>query len=126
MAIASRKPSDALQQQNDLRGLCSYAVWRKESSKTASYFILHFFHGYERHEIANIACVTMATIYNKLKTTRSEAGAYLRDAGKIKIMGQSDPPAPDLRWHVVPVSELFTELRGNDPARQVFELPVRG
>jgi DNA-directed RNA polymerase specialized sigma24 family protein len=111
MAISSHTSGDALHRQNDLRRTCAYTVWRKESSKTASYFILHFFHGYERQEIADIARVTMATIYNKLKTARSEVGIYLRDAGKIKVIGQNDPPAPNLRWHVVPVFELFAELR---------------
>src|ERR1039457_5961608 len=39
--------SDALlQRQNDLRRICSYTVWRKQASKSASYLILLFFHGY--------------------------------------------------------------------------------
>jgi DNA-directed RNA polymerase specialized sigma24 family protein len=111
MAVSSRITGDELQRQNDLRRACAWAVWRKESSKTASYFILHFFHGYARQEIADLARVTMATIYNKLKAARSEVGSYLQDAGKLKVVGRHDAPAPKLSWHVVPVSELFAELR---------------
>jgi hypothetical protein len=54
-ALAANQPGDPLQRQNDLRRICGYAVWRKEFSKSASYFIFHFFHGYSRREIAEIA-----------------------------------------------------------------------
>ena len=111
MAVTSRTHGDALQQQNDLRRACAYAVWRKESSKTASYFILHLFHGYERQEIADLARVTMATIYNKLKAARAEVGTYLQDAGKLKLVSNEGPPPPRPFWHLVTVTELFSELR---------------
>src|SRR5664279_996640 len=39
--FAAKQTSDPLQLQNDLRRICSYAIWRKESSKSASCFILH-------------------------------------------------------------------------------------
>jgi DNA-directed RNA polymerase specialized sigma24 family protein len=51
-ALTGSSAGEALQRQNDLRRICGYAVWRKESSKSASYFILHFFHGYGRRKIA--------------------------------------------------------------------------
>ena len=110
MAVSSRLPGDPLQRQNDLRRVCAYAVWRKETSKTDSYFILHFFHGYGREEIASVARVTMAAIYNKLKAARAEVGAYLQNAGKLRLIDR-EPPSPNLFWHVVPVAELFAELR---------------
>src|SRR5271168_4789505 len=56
-ALTGNSAGDPLQRQNDLRRICAYAVWRKESSKSASYFILHFFHGYGRREIAELACL---------------------------------------------------------------------
>ena len=73
-ALRGNSSADPLQKQNDLRRICSYTVWRKESSKSASYFILHFFHGYARREIAELACLPIAAIYNKLKVARSEVG----------------------------------------------------
>jgi DNA-directed RNA polymerase specialized sigma24 family protein len=48
LAMSCQPAGDPVQRQNDLRRICNYAVWRKESSKSASYFILHFFHGYGR------------------------------------------------------------------------------
>ena len=61
-ALRGSSSADPLQTQNDLRRICSYTVWRKESSKSASYFILHFFHGYARREIAQMACLPIAAI----------------------------------------------------------------
>lgn len=122
LAVSStRQANEMLRCQNDLRRACAYSVWRKNSSKTASYFILHFFHGYERQEVADLARVTMATIYNKLKAARAEVGAYLQDAGKIKTVGHEEPPSPRAFWHVVPVSELFNELRETILAARLTE-----
>src|ERR1700753_1421576 len=44
VAVCAYTSGDAVQRQNDLRRACGYSVWRKQTSKTASYFILHFFH----------------------------------------------------------------------------------
>ena len=56
-----------MDRQNELRRICNYAVWRKESSKSASYFLLLFFHGYTRREVAALALLPIAAIHNKLK-----------------------------------------------------------
>jgi DNA-directed RNA polymerase specialized sigma24 family protein len=71
-AVASTQANESVDVQNDLRAICCYAVWRKDSSKSFSYFILHFFHGYFPREIAEIACLPLSAIYNKLKTSRAE------------------------------------------------------
>lgn len=110
-AIASNQSSDPLQRQNDLRRICSYAVWRKETSKTASYFILHFFHGYSRQEIAELACLPISAIYNKLKIARAEVKSHLEDSGKLRIVNNDLPPEPPLSWTLLPAGELFRELR---------------
>ncbi len=66
-----RQPAgDPVQRQNDLRRICTYAVWRKESSKSASYFILHFFHGYGRQEIAELGA---AADFRHLQQAESRA-----------------------------------------------------
>jgi DNA-directed RNA polymerase specialized sigma24 family protein len=67
LAMSCQPTADPVQRQNDLRRICTYAVWRKESSKSASYFTLHFFHGYGRQEIAELARLPISAIYNKLK-----------------------------------------------------------
>jgi DNA-directed RNA polymerase specialized sigma24 family protein len=102
---------DALQKQNDLRRICGYTVWRKESSKSASYFILHFFHGYGRREIAELGCVPMSAIYNKLKIARAEVKSHLQEAGKLRIVNRDLPPEPALPWGLCSSEDLFRELR---------------
>jgi len=110
-ALSANRSGDLLQRQNDLRRICGYTVWRKESSKTASYFIFHFFHGYARKEIAEIACIPMAAVYNKLKAARTEVKAHLEQSGKIRVINRDMPPEPALSWGLVSSAELFRELR---------------
>lgn len=110
-ALATKRPGDPLQRQNDLRSICNYAVWRKETSKSASYFILHFFHGYARHEIAELACLPISAIYNKLKTARAEVKGYLDDRNKFHLVSRSLPPGPFSSWKLVSTAEIFKELR---------------
>jgi DNA-directed RNA polymerase specialized sigma24 family protein len=110
-AISANPAGDSLQRQNDLRRICSYAVWRKEASKSASYFILHFFHGYGRREIAELARLPIAAIYNKLKTARSEVKLYLEEPGKLRIVNRDTPPMPALSWNLLSSQDLFRELR---------------
>ncbi len=110
-AVSAQPSGDPLQKQNDLRRICSYAVWRKESSKSASYFILHFFHGYGRSEIAELAQLPIAAIYNKLKTARGEVRSYLEEPGKLRVIDRATPPAPTLSWSVLSSAQLFKELR---------------
>jgi DNA-directed RNA polymerase specialized sigma24 family protein len=110
-ALDDSPSGDPLQRQNDLRRICGYSVWRKESSKTASYFLLHFFHGYGRREIAELARLPIAAIYNKLKIARSEVRSYLEDSGKLRLVSRNLPPEPVLSWKQVSSAELFRELR---------------
>jgi len=112
-ALRGNSSADPLQKQNDLRRICSYTVWRKESSKSASYFILHFFHGYARREIAELACLPIAAIYNKLKVARSEVASYLETPGKLRIVNRDLPPQPRLSWSLLSAPELFSELRNS-------------
>jgi DNA-directed RNA polymerase specialized sigma24 family protein len=110
-ALTGNSAGDPLQRQNDLRRICGYAVWRKESSKSASYFILHFFHGYARREIAELACLPISAIYNKLKIARSEVVSYLEAPGKLRVVNRDLPPQPTLKWNLLSTPELFSGLR---------------
>lgn len=100
-----------LEKQNDLRRICSYTVWRKESSKSASYLILLFFHGYARQEVAEIACLPIAAIYNKLKIARSEVKSHLEASGKLRIVARETPPEPALLVSPISSAELFNDLQ---------------
>lgn len=110
-ALAAGPMSDLLQRQNDLIRVCSYCIWRKDSSKSASYFILHFFQGYFRREVAAIARVPLAAIYNKLKIARTEIEAHLEGSTKLQIMTREQPPVPRLLLSPIPSTHLFNLLR---------------
>jgi DNA-directed RNA polymerase specialized sigma24 family protein len=110
-AIAANQVGDPLQRQNDLRRICGYTVWRKEQSKSASYFILHFFHGYSRREIAELARLPISAIYNKLKTARTEVKSHLDQSGKLRMINRDSPPPPRLSWSLLSPVDLFKELR---------------
>jgi DNA-directed RNA polymerase specialized sigma24 family protein len=102
---------DLLERQNELRRICSYSVWRKDSSKSASYFILHFFQGYVRREIAEIACLPIAAIYNKLKVARDEVKSHLEASGTLRIAVREAPPEPELLLSPISSTELFDNLQ---------------
>jgi len=95
-ALEAAPASGLLERQNDLVRICNYAVWRKESSKSASYFILHFFHGYFRSEVSLIAKVPMAAIYNKLKIARTEIKTHLEESQKVRMIARAQVPSPRL------------------------------
>ena len=98
--------------QNELRAICTYAAWRKGTSKTFSYFVLHFFHGYFPREIAELAILPVSAIYNKLKSARTELKAHLSTPGKLQPMRPGPMPAPPLALLAVSATDLFQELRG--------------
>ncbi len=86
-ALSGRSSEELLQRQNDIRRICAYSVWRKDSTKSASYLILLFLHGYTRRQTAEIACVLVSAIYNKLLNVRTEVKQYLAQTGRIRIRG---------------------------------------
>ncbi len=102
---------DSLEMQNVLRRICGYSVWRKEQAKSFSYFILHFFHGYFQREIAELACLPTAAIYNKGRAARTELKAHLDDPAKLRFSNRESPPKVHLSWIPVSSPELFRELR---------------
>lgn len=115
-ALSRRAPDNLLDRQNDLRRICNYAVWRKSTSKSASYFLFLFFHGYTRREVAEIARLPIAAIYNKLKVAREELKAHLETSGKLRIATRDVLPDPGLRVIAVSSDEIFQELR-----KRIFE-----
>ena len=110
-ALDAHISDSLLDRQNQLRRICNYAVWRKDSSKSASYFLLLFFHGYARREVAEIAQTPLAAIYNKLKVARLELTAHLKASAKLQIATRDLPRRPQLRASVIASTELFQELR---------------
>ncbi len=110
LALTPRQSSDPLQRQNDLRRICCYSVWRKAQSKSASYFILRYFHGYHHQEIADLACTNLAAIYSKFRRFRIEVRSYIEEPGKLRFTSCEVPPTPDLHWTLLSSIDLFKEL----------------
>ena len=108
--LKANPAGDLVQTQNDLRRICSYAAWRKESAKSASCFILHFFLGYYRREVAAISGLPISAIYNNLKSARTEIRAHLESQQKIQLVAMDGPVEPALAWTPVPSNALFREL----------------
>jgi len=110
-ALDAGQRIDSLEVQNVLRRICGYSVWRKQQAKGFSYFILHFFHGYFHREIAELACLPVAAIYNKLKAARTELKAHLEDPSKLRFSNRESPPGAAQFWTAIPTPDLFRELR---------------
>jgi|GEM_PF-3560974 len=110
-ALSSDRMGDPLQRQNDLRKVCCYSVWRKSHTKSASYFVLRFFHGYHHHEIADLACLPISAVYNKLRMFRFEVRSHLEEPGKLQFTSRDLPPTPAMHWSPLSSIDLFKELR---------------
>lgn len=121
MAIASGSSGDLLERQNELLRICAYLVWRRESAKSASYLILHFFLGYTRKEVAEMARLPIAAIYNKLKDARVEIKDHLQGAGKLRVLARGTPPRTTYLVTIISSAELFTNIRNAILAARVSE-----
>ena len=111
LALSVLSAEEITEQQNELRRICTYLAWRKESTRSACYLLLLFFHGYSRNQTAAIACVPVQTIYNKIRIARSEVRSYLSEGGNLHILRAGKAPEARLRVVPVPAPELFAELR---------------
>ena len=110
-ALTASANVNSVDVQNELRRICCYSLWRKESSKSFSYFILHFFHGYFVREIAEIVCLPIANIYNMLKRSRAELKSYLVEPDKLRFTNRETAPQPTVLWTPVSSAQIFQELR---------------
>jgi hypothetical protein len=61
--------------------------------------------------IAELACLPIAGVYNKLKIARTEVKSHLEESGKLRILNRDLPPEPILSWVPLSSVELFRELR---------------
>ena len=113
VALWAKPDRDTVQQQNDLRRICCYAVWRKPHMRAVSYFILRFFHGYRIQEIAEIACVPLDAIQRRLSEARAEVRAHLAEPYKTPSLLSTAPPEPVQCWSPVSSQSLIEELRAS-------------
>ncbi len=103
--------SDSVDVQNELIRICDYVMSRKYSSKSASHFILHFFLGYRRSDVALLARLPIAAIYNKLKDIRAELREYLSSSEKSELFREARGAQTKLLRTAVPTDIFWKELR---------------
>ena len=103
---------DSVDLQNELLRICEYSVWRKQATKSASQFILLFFWGYDRSEVARIARLPISAIYNKLKEMREEVRAHVQTSGRLRIIGSNSAPSKEVLRSALPSDVFFRRLRG--------------
>jgi len=109
LALWSRPTHNPQQEQNDLRRICAYALWRRNQIKGACYFILRFFHGYRLREISDLAVIPGGVVRSKLCEFRSELRDTLSDTAPQGGKAQYDEP--ELPWMAVNWQTLMQDLR---------------
>lgn len=75
---------------DELQKICSFLTIRKNSARTASVFILRFFHGYFASEIAAILRTSRPAVDVRLMTARKEVRAFLENPNDVKFIGVDD------------------------------------
>jgi len=108
--VVAGSGSDSVDVQNELIRICDYVISRKYSSKSASHFILHFFLGYRRSDVALLARLPIAAIYNKLKDIRGELRKHLSSRDGIRIVGRGSPPEKERLRTALPTDVFLGEL----------------
>jgi DNA-directed RNA polymerase specialized sigma24 family protein len=123
--IAVDDGPDAVEVQNELIRICDYVTSRKYSSKSASHFILHFFLGYRRSDVARLARLPISAIYNKLKEIRGELREYLSSGEGIRLVPRGATPERKLLRTAISSDLFMKELRSiildADPASCMSE-----
>ena len=109
--VASGRGLETVEIQNELIQICAYVVSRKYLVKSASQFILHFFLGYKRSDVAVLARAPIAAIYNGLKECRAELRASLSAGEGIRVISRGVAPQPELLRTAIPSDVLLRRLR---------------
>ena len=115
---------DNVDVQNDLIRTSDYVLSRKYVSKSASHFILHFFLGYRRGDVALLARSPIAAVYNNLKEVRSELREHLFAGENIRLVRRGTMPESDLLRTAIPSDLLLKELHSTilEPTPQTVSL----
>jgi len=109
--VAARGGLDVVDVQNNLIRIADYVLSRKYALKSASHFILHFFHGYRRSDVALLARLPIAAVYNSLKDVRGELREHLSTDEKIRLVPRGARPRQELLRTPIPSDLLLKQLR---------------
>jgi DNA-directed RNA polymerase specialized sigma24 family protein len=121
--------SELLSIRSDLYRICDYLYNRKESSRSASIFILRYFLGYFPNEVMRVVQSSRVAVDKAIQAVRREARLDLERPGAIRSIG--DKREHKLRmWNSTESDQnLFLALRAKIFAScsgECFGLPVLG
>jgi DNA-directed RNA polymerase specialized sigma24 family protein len=109
--VAAGGGLDTVDVQNDLIRIGDYVLSRKYISKSASHFILHFFFGYRRSDVALLSRCPIAAVYNSLKDVRGELRKVLSAKETIRIVPRGAAPERKLLRTAISSSLFLKKLR---------------
>ena len=109
--VAAGGGLDTVDVQNDLIRIVDHVLSRKYISKSASHFILHFFFGYRRSDVALLARSPIAAVYNSLREVRSELRKALSAEETIRLVPRGAAPERKLLRTAISSNLFLKELR---------------
>jgi RNA polymerase sigma factor (sigma-70 family) len=112
-SLSSRSVStlDQIEVQNELRSILDFLLWRKQSARFASIFLLRFFHGYFPEEIASICIAKRFAVDLGLRQARRELKSQLADPHRLHVLGRTSFRELKPNRIAVPMEQFEQELR---------------
>jgi RNA polymerase sigma factor (sigma-70 family) len=108
-----RALAEQFESQDQLRMICAFLCWRKETSRTASLLLLRFFWGFEPQEIMGMTGLTRTAVDNQISAARREARSYLTSPETFQAGRKAVPTTGKIGAHFsADIDGLFTDLRG--------------
>jgi RNA polymerase sigma factor (sigma-70 family) len=129
--LSNARPDGQLELQDELRRIVNFLLWRKNSARFASIFLLRFFHGYFPDEIAQICCSSRHAVDLSLSHAREELRAYLLDSNNVEVIHMMRPEEIKPSGAAIPEHDFVGELRrsifaaAGSPCLAIDELQAR-
>jgi DNA-directed RNA polymerase specialized sigma24 family protein len=120
---------------SELNRVCDYLCERKNSSRSASIFILRYYLGYFPNEVMKVAQATRVAVDKAVQAARREARSALERPGVLRQIGSTPEPKTKTSVGVDDPHGLFLSLRerifkscsgscfGFDQLRSKYEQP---
>jgi DNA-directed RNA polymerase specialized sigma24 family protein len=95
----------------DLHRVCDYLCERKNTSRSASVFILRYFLGYFPHEVMRVVQSTRSAVDKAVRAARTEARLELERPGVLRQIGSAKGSKPRTLAEAGDSQSLFMALR---------------
>ena len=95
----------------DLHRVCDYLCERKDTSRSASVFILRYFLGYFPHEVMRVVQSTRSAVDKAVRAARTEARLELERPGVLRQIGSAKGSRPRTLAEAGDSQGLFLALR---------------